>query len=582
MEDSGITEFREEYEILREQYEELSIYVEGLSEHMRQAEHIPGHVQRRPGGMKTLDSAIKTLEGKGRRFPTLNDVINELDDLAAITIATTTKEDFPIVEKWIADNFIEAKPTVTKPRPDEKPVYKTDVAFTPYSGRHFKVRLSPELAAGRTHLSDKIVEIQLKSEHTAVVNRTLHPNTYKNIVPLSAPREGQFALLSNLMAVTGQMQELGIDWERRKGLPFQSSHKVFKILLSYGLKMSSIKFLGPLWIALQVSSLDTPDRLHKFCQGFPVPGPGLYPDLFGHDEWKFTSRLRRDLSNHVESTADTVAANPAHLARYRAWVLANTFVGLHCLGMDYVTQWFLITCGYMSALHSLELCARLLVFLPHFPNANESSLAPSEDDREFLNKLWAELKHGDNLDMHLQVVVGLVETGVYPRLRYLGRSHNTSTEYVRTQDWFQIFWPAVLGSPPKEHTRDLELRPDSEPEPEYFPSDIVYVPRLPSDSEVEEGRWVDWVKLVWGKLSEHWEWTTIMPGRKIEANQRLLTAYCCTFNDSDIEILRRAVERTAYQGDDREYYFRQHENQTSWADYSDDESTIPPRGLQQS
>lgn len=191
-EEPGIAEFKKKWGSLQGKYKALTDYVFKLSEDMLDKEKIRGHPIRRPGGTKTLDSAVVTLKKKiavkGKRFPRLEDVIEELDDLAGVMIATTSSEDWPRVTAWIGSNFVDHK--TRKSWQGDQSVYKqTQPVFQNYTAQHFRVLLGPELLRARRDLKGLVIEIQLKTEDTASFNSIQHDVMYKPMGTLSKEEE---------------------------------------------------------------------------------------------------------------------------------------------------------------------------------------------------------------------------------------------------------------------------------------------------------------------------------------------------------------------------------------------------------
>lgn len=191
-EERGIAEFKQKWPSMQGKYEALTAYVWKLSNEMLARDKIPGYASPRPGGAKNLQSAVRTLEKKvvekKRRFPRLSDVIEELDDLAGVIIATTCPTDWQRVATWVRANFVASK--VRKDWNGDNSVYKQhQPIFQNYTAQHFRVCLGQGHLQAKPELQGLVIEIQLKTEDTASFNRIQHDRMYKPTVPLSEAAE---------------------------------------------------------------------------------------------------------------------------------------------------------------------------------------------------------------------------------------------------------------------------------------------------------------------------------------------------------------------------------------------------------
>lgn len=298
------------------------------------------------------------------------------------------------------------------------------------------------------------------------------------------------------------------------------------------MKLSHLQFLPPLWIALQLASLDNPQDLEAFCQEhttkkeeYAKRDGKIFLPLFGRGSWFISVALSYRCRRSTNETTRVVGQN----RRYRAWILANTFVGLHFLGMHRVIWTFLETCGYESS-ERRKRCCSLLDFL-----LIRGSTAPQESISN-LDKMWKNLNLARNCP-YFRMVMDLVEMGVYPRLCSTGSYdfNSPSKDYMKAwveNKFCQIFWPAELGGPPSAKTKVV-----SEPGrlSQDTLTDVAYVARSLAereDSARKSGRQtapqqqrLEWAKLHWTGLSEHWDWTTLA-GSSLEENQAALRNFC--------------------------------------------------------
>lgn len=206
--EEGIERFQKQWPSLQNTYISLTEYVFQLCADMLLDERLLGHVRPRPRGAKSLESALKTLQKKvdddGKHFPRMRDVIFELDDLAGVTIATTTTSSWKPVARWLKKKFVTCKPT--KCWNGDSSVYKyIRPVSTNYTALHFRLRLGSELARQKPELEHLVIEIQLKTEDTASYNNIAHPFLYKNDVPVSESGE----MMADFTALIMQTNQMG-------------------------------------------------------------------------------------------------------------------------------------------------------------------------------------------------------------------------------------------------------------------------------------------------------------------------------------------------------------------------------------
>lgn len=312
-------------------------------------------------------------------------------------------------------------------------------------------------------------------------------------------------------------------------------------MMRHGMKLYHIQFLLPLWLALQLCSLDNPRDLEDLCQRNTTSqkendnGDGeIFLPLFGRGAWYITVALKRQCLNSINETTRVVGKRQRYQERYRAWILANTLVGLHSIGMHKVIWDFLAKCGYPSSMYRMR-SSCLLEFLPF-----RASTAPAQEPREVLKTMWQNLSSARS-NPHFRMIMDLVEMGVYPRLCAPSYDLSPTTNYMRNwvHDKFcPVFWPAELGRPPVKNTKLLsQIERDPGYKDDLAPSDaiVAYLPRHPSEQDTSTGdsgqqtkaqqQQLDWVKVQWDGLSEHWDWTTLA-GSSLEDNQTAIRRLC--------------------------------------------------------
>ncbi|RAO71518.1 uncharacterized protein BHQ10_007530 [Talaromyces amestolkiae] len=308
------------------------------------------------------------------QYESMNEIISDMHDLAAIRVAVYYPNDFNKVENIINRCFEEAKPPQDWPDltlgPFPYPKLDNDISaqndilgrnsrFPGYFARHFRVRLK------ENSLTDKVLEIQVMSLLMHAWSKIHHELIYKPRLGVPQADEDDERLIDtlngNIIACEQILRQIQINHNRKKeqaGSPFGNEHKAWDYLESKWLKrgkseripvLSKVSLLEGhrlqriFYQSLKTHGFNTPEMVDKLVK--------LFIDYYGeknetgrsHSTFPktrhFFSYLIRSLANldHFKKEEydqlklpETEANNlklseTAKLVRYRALIICNAF-----------------------------------------------------------------------------------------------------------------------------------------------------------------------------------------------------------------------------------------------------------------
>lgn len=447
--------------------------------------------------------------------------------------------------------FLDAK--VKKPGRGDPGVYKVhQPVFRNYTANHYRVTLADGHVQAK-HLRGLVIEIQLKTEDMNSTNRLHHDAMHKAIIPLTETEEAEHDALDGVGNLNELLKAIQTRKQYEKLKPFSEAWTVMQVLERHGFQGKHLKYLPPIWLALQIVSADQPIALEALCTIVEHQLASVNKErcvdplpLFG-GSWGLIRALRARCDDAIQRTRQALLASEDHWNRYRAWILSNVLVFLYCWGMEAYIESYLTTCFGPTSTDEklLHRASALLVFLS--PTGRP---VPSQEERLTLGSLWSDpIEFDEEYRLASAPIFAawyLVEMGVYPILRpsYESYLFHGDVNFLKIAEEFTLVsWPGALGSPQQNQTLNFwgnfEVDEGYQPEEIYFPRMHSTNPppnwKPPPDQQNNEHSThylqrgdptINWIRLAYRGMIEDWDCTVPSGVTSLEENQQIILAFC--------------------------------------------------------